>query len=498
MQKCVVVISILLQSTNEKCNYLQSVLGIFFHSTSVPEKVIETLAHAGLSISLTSIHNAVTSLSKEAAVKIRDTVRTLTAAFAYDNFDINFQTTEPTIENQTTFISATSATVIPLFGVDNPAVLRCSNELWRLDPGNPKPLTWPVPVEMEDMKFLRELQGDEDKKKWGERLSPRSKCFAWHVRDILVRQGEFFGDFAKDLGKPGEIWSIPLHRTTQVPCRAMKIKQSTVDGNIQVIDNLHAQGGIGEPSDSGFVIGWDVDMSEWVILVHGDLLTKERLDSIKESRSIEETAKRRFQQLLFVPGLFHYKMACADAIWRTWVKPKETRDDENSLYEHVGVLRPDDTGKFASKPGFRRVHDVIHHDLWASMLDCWRVEAHKRNSSWTSLKIFSEAKPSWDLIEDMSISIVENCVTTTPNLSDLRDRPASERDQCFENQTLRNRDELLYVELCHAMNAGDIGRVESCFVPWTYIFKATGKHKYSSQILRFMKDMRHKYSAELR
>ena len=168
MQKCVVVISILLQSTNEKCNYLQSILGIFFHSTSVPEKVIETLAHAGLSISLTSIHNAVTSLLKEAAVKIRDTVQTLTAAFAYDNFDINFQTTEPTIENQTTFISATSATVIPLFGVDNPAVLRCSNELWQLDPGNPKPLTWPVPVEIEDMKFLRELQGDEDKKKWGE------------------------------------------------------------------------------------------------------------------------------------------------------------------------------------------------------------------------------------------------------------------------------------------------------------------------------------------
>ena len=79
-------------------------------------------------------------------------------------------------------------------------------------------------------------------------------------------------------------------------------------------------------------------MSEWVILVHGDLLTKERLNSIKESRSIEEIAKQQFQQLLFVPGLFHYKMACTDAIWHTWVKPKETRDDENSLYEHVGVL----------------------------------------------------------------------------------------------------------------------------------------------------------------
>ena len=52
--------SIFLQSTNERCNYLRSVLGIFFHTTSVPEKVIKTLAHAGLSISLTSVHHAVT------------------------------------------------------------------------------------------------------------------------------------------------------------------------------------------------------------------------------------------------------------------------------------------------------------------------------------------------------------------------------------------------------------------------------------------------------
>ncbi|KAF8221935.1 hypothetical protein L208DRAFT_1325226, partial [Tricholoma matsutake] len=73
--KSAICISIFLQSTNKRCNYLQSILHIFFHSTSVPEKVIETLAHAGLSISLTSIHHAVTSLSKEAAKNIRQAVQ---------------------------------------------------------------------------------------------------------------------------------------------------------------------------------------------------------------------------------------------------------------------------------------------------------------------------------------------------------------------------------------------------------------------------------------
>ncbi|KII83139.1 hypothetical protein PLICRDRAFT_58552 [Plicaturopsis crispa FD-325 SS-3] len=268
----------------------------------------------------------------------------------------------------------------------------------------------------------------------------------------------------------------------------MKIKQSTTDGNIQVIEELHRQGGIGKPN-----------VTEYVILVHGDLLTKERLDSVRESRAIEDTPKRRFQHIIFIPGLFHYKMACADAFWRIWEKPSEARTDPNSLHEHVGEIRPDDTGKFASKPGFRRTHDIIHHDLWASMLDCWRVEARRRNPPWTSLKVFAELNPDWDLITEMSENIVENYVATTPDLSKMRRRPTDQRDKQFENQILRNRDELMYVELCHAMNTGDIGRVEASILPWTYMFKATGKHKYASQILRFMSDMAAtRYSTELR
>lgn len=211
-QKCVVVISIFLQSVNKRCNYLQSVLGIFYHSTSVPEKVIETLAHAGLSISITAIHNAITSLSKEAAIKIKNTVRTLTAAFAYDNFDINFVTTEQTVEHQTKFVSATSATVIPLFGVGDPAVLRCSAELWKFDPLNPALSTSPIKADLDNMKLLREMHGSEDKKCPGDRLSPRLKRFAWHVRDILVQRGEHFDHLATHLGEPENIWVIPLHK----------------------------------------------------------------------------------------------------------------------------------------------------------------------------------------------------------------------------------------------------------------------------------------------
>ncbi|KAM6504000.1 hypothetical protein JOM56_000943 [Amanita muscaria] len=303
--KAVVSISIFAQSTNERCNYLQSVLGIFYHSTAVPEKVIETLAHAGLSISLTSIHSAVKSLSQDAARKIKAALRTLTTALAYDNFDINFKSPEPTVERPSSFVSATSATAIPLFAVGNPDALRRSQHYWEKDPRNPSPSAQPIKIDTEDLSdfHLR----SSSRRAPGQKLSPLLTNYAWHIRYIL----------------------IPLHQTTQIPCKSMNIKESTPDGNVEVLESLLRQGGIGEPEDKKFDHEKDVDMSEHVLLVHGDLLTKERLDTVQDSRSIEGTPKRRFQYVIFLPGLFHFKMACVDALWRTWVQPKESCLDDN-------------------------------------------------------------------------------------------------------------------------------------------------------------------------
>lgn len=278
----------------------------------------------------------------------------------------------------------------------------------------------------------------------------------------------------------------------------MDIKQSTTDGNIEVLEDLFRQGGIGDKRDSSFNADHDVDMTEHVILVHGDLLTKERLDTVRNSRRIEYTPKNRFQYVIFLPGLFHYKMACADALWHTHIQPKEGRDDENSLYQHIGVLRPDEMGKMVSKPGFRRVHNVLHHDVWASILDCWRIEAHHQNTVCATLEKFAESEPTWDVIITMSHTIVRKYVATTDGLDAARSKPVGQRDKRFKNQTLRNRDELLYIDLCQAMNTGDIGRVEASFLPWIYIFKATGKHKYSSQISRFLNNLQFNWPESLR
>jgi hypothetical protein len=65
---------------------------------------------------------------------------------------------------------------------------------------------------------------------------------------------------------------------------------------------------------SGLKEGKDIDMSEHVILFHGDLLTKERLDSVRDSQRIKKTPRQQFQQVIPLFGLSHLDMVCVNAL----------------------------------------------------------------------------------------------------------------------------------------------------------------------------------------
>ncbi|KAG1728753.1 uncharacterized protein EDB91DRAFT_1022063, partial [Suillus paluster] len=49
--KTVICACIFAQNSNECCNTLQCIFGIFLHSSGALQRVIDVLAHAGLSIS---------------------------------------------------------------------------------------------------------------------------------------------------------------------------------------------------------------------------------------------------------------------------------------------------------------------------------------------------------------------------------------------------------------------------------------------------------------
>ncbi|KAI0258559.1 hypothetical protein BC834DRAFT_835342 [Gloeopeniophorella convolvens] len=264
----------------------------------------------------------------------------------------------------------------------------------------------------------------------------------------------------------------------------MDIDQSTNDSQAEIVENLFNQAQLGHPEDSPK----SLDISEHVVLFHGDLATGERLQSIQESRRIEANSIRRLQVVIFMFGLFHLQMAAVDAIWRMHVDPKAARASPTGLYQQACSIWPHDTGRIGSKPGFRLIHDIVLQCATAWMLDCWRVEVTlRRDPAIQTINDFAKAKPTWGTIEKMSKKLASKYVNKSGESEDIE----------FRNNSLILWNLLLYVELNHAMKHGDIGRVEATFTSWAFIFKAVGKHKYCTQLYKTLNNLHYVYPPRL-
>jgi hypothetical protein len=87
---------------------------------------------------------------------------------------------------------------------------------------------------------------------------------------------------------------------------------------------------------------------------------------------------------------------------------------------------------------------------------------------------------------------------TTPEIDAMCWRKPAQHDESNENCLIHEQYFLLYEEISHAMNIGDIGRLESCFVDWTVIFKGCGKHKYAAELIHYLHDVHFVYPPGLK
>ena len=420
----------------------------------------------------------VNSLSIESAGHIQSLAQTLTASFAYDNFDMEFKSHAPTIEKHGDSLKhATSAIIFPLINT-TAQDLMCSDELWSTDPINPY-------IQSNQKRRPRGLESvlRTSTETSGPSISMHIRIQAWHFRHALVTFCEPFKIYQTKLERPETINQIPLTKTEYVPCRAMDINQSTADGQCDILQRLCEQGGIGSVSDNARVC----DISSYVQLVHGDLRTGELIETTKRSRSIEANPVRRLQYVIFVMGLFHYLMACGDAIWRIFLESKSARKGPNSLYAQACAIRPHDSGRITQKYDFRMMHDLIHQCGSARMLDCWHVEVIKRNPTCKTLHDYAQRTPTWEDLVELSIYLALNYLDK-PHADDLE----------FRNNSITLARLLQYIELTDAMKYGDIGRVEATFLHWALVFKSVRKHKYATYLIKLMVDLKHVYPEPLK
>ncbi|KAF8168692.1 hypothetical protein BJ912DRAFT_934240 [Pholiota molesta] len=474
--KRTVCMAILMQSTNRSCNMFQSATGIFLHSCGTPESVRELLARMGISISTTTINDAISNLSQEASSETKKLGRTFLACYAYDNLDIDLKHSVPTVEKSPeTLLHLTTGTLFPLNHITLED-LNCSDELWKTSPFNHTNTRLPnVPKPtLDDLLTIHQESGEPHPSG----LVRRERFNAWKFLSDLINHGpEYFRRFKRILGDPEEVDPIPIQKTPSTPPQ-----------NAEALDSFFKQTGVGDPTDNEFA----VSVGNLTIPIAGDLLTGQHDRSLQESRAEEDTPWRRLQGLFFVMGLFHLKMACADAIWRLLIHPKDARLDPNSFMEHIGQIRPKETFKIEKKPGFRRMHEVIQHVGIVSRLDIWRIEAMKRSAALTDLEEFAKSRPTFEDLCTMANLMAVNYVASD-DLHDPQEKPNQHRDKEYENSLIKQQYFLLYEEISHAMNFGDIGRVETCFLPWMLIFAGCGKHKYATEMRRYLENVHFLY-----
>ncbi|KAF7421190.1 hypothetical protein PC9H_011710 [Pleurotus ostreatus] len=479
--------SVLMKSSNQHCNAFQSVVGMFLHATNTPETVREFLSSLGISITTTTINLAVKSLAKNSRTKMKELGKSLRVLFAYDNLDLEMKPLVPTMETEKDhLIHFTTGTMLPLHPSTALADLDCSDMLWERCPPGQAP---DVPI----AKLLQLHLKPRD----ANGLNGRARFNRWQFLFDLVHHGpEYFRRFKRDLGE-AEAYKIitPTHQTFQVPNQTLDVAPSTPASNARAIEELLAQAGITDPSKNE---GNSVDIGNQVLLISGDLLTGERICSLLSSRLEEQTPWRRMQYVVYVMGLFHLKMAAAEAIWRIFIRDKSAREDPTSLMELLSQIRPQETGKLGSKPGFRRMHEAIQHVGIVLRLDCWRILANELFPSCSSLEVFAQRTPTWEEVVDMATRLCKSQVAASDIDSTTRIAKESTRDAQHENSLIRQQCFLLYEELSYAMNHGDIDRTEACFIPWMSIFSACGKHKYAAELKRYLEDVHFRYPEGLK
>lgn len=278
----------------------------------------------------------------------------------------------------------------------------------------------------------------------------------------------------------------------------MDLNNSTVDGNISAIVDLLKQAGVLEPADlDDLMID---DPQEVVIFIHGDLGSGERIQTGRIQRSIERTERRRLQFVIFIPGLFHIKMACADAIWRIFISPSFGREDKCSLMAFIALLYPKQTSRISSnKCSFQTLDDCIIRCGTADRLECWRVFLQQSSPSYDTLQKFAERKPTFEEILRISKELALQYSESALKIEDLMiDSDTNARDIQYENTLSRIELFLLYEEFSYSIRCGDVGRIETCLRRWIPIFKGIGKHKYASILLEFMHDVNFVYPPPLR
>lgn len=121
-------------------------------------------------------------------------------------------------------------------------------------------------------------------------------------------------------------------------------------------------------------------------------------------------------------------------------------------------------------PPFRPSHELIFLSTRAHILDAVRLLANTNSfDDWVN------SKPTWEDICRISEHVVVEFASGHKVHKLRKVDDLLQRDICFENDILCNRDCLIYMVLVWAIKRGDTGLMWCVFSHWMVMMRGTGK-----------------------
>jgi hypothetical protein len=245
--------AMLLFMSSQKANAFQTILGIFLHCTGCPRRVLEVLSGLGLSISYNQVRNCLKSLTSDACTRVIQAVKESDFYIVYDNINIATKHHHQRVNKRDTFDNGTAATVI----------------LLPSDKNKPAPTLFRPVEERPDADANLFFPNDAD-------LEVFLNAFQSHVSDSIVQSLPEGSTTSAIPVVPVE--QLDLVKSTVFPLPVMKLDESTIAGNLSVLQRI-TEVGLNLPKT------WFADPRNTIVA--GDQMTVARLLTLKVHRSFD-------------------------------------------------------------------------------------------------------------------------------------------------------------------------------------------------------------------
>ncbi|KAF9342950.1 hypothetical protein BGX26_006523, partial [Mortierella sp. AD094] len=432
------VASMLLFVKNRASNYIQMMMGMYLYSRGVSRRVIEVLSKAGLSVSYTTIWRAVQSLTEDALKIVRAVVVEKPWILVYDNINIARRKYDQRLQSMDEFDSGTTASVIigDYFSGDF-----ASDTYHRLCADD----------------FLPSDANSQHFK----------KVCRFHLINAIKKNLDCYKGCKNEVP---EINPLPVDTTTTYPLPAQKIDESTLEGNLAILESVREALGLPQ--------SW---FDEVKVIVAGDQLTIARLRSLIELRKHDVDSYHKLEWVVPMIQLFHVQMLLGGTILRTHYGSMKTPGSLAYSSSLLGRKRIQ-----PEKPDFHASDDHIRENF-----DAMALRAFEEVLGTEDLGQFALLSDP-DLI-NLRISssvnaIIDKYINNSDRLEELGTRS--------RNGALFLRDAIIYLELSAAISAGDLGRLEEIFVWITLMFQAGATKNYANEVIHLHCGLRYAWSAD--